>query len=97
MIKHIVFFKFKADTSEEQSRDLEQSLKGLPDLIAEIRAFEVGRDVLRSERSFDLALVSDFDDLDALQRYTVHPDHQVVVGKVRQLCEKVVAVDYETP
>lgn len=97
MIKHIVFFKFKADTGEEQIRDLEQSLKALPGLISEIRSFEVGRDVLRSERSFDLALVSTFDDLDALQRYNVHPDHQVVVGKVRQISEKVVAADYETP
>lgn len=97
MIKHIVFFKFKADAGEDRMLDLEESLKALPGLIPEIRAFEVGRDVLRTERSFDLALVSAFDDLEALQRYQVHPDHQVVVGKVRQLCEKVAAVDYEIP
>lgn len=97
MIRHIVFFKFKADATEAQILDLEEGLKGLPALIPEIRGFEVGRDVLRSERSFDLGLVSTFDDLDALQRYQVHPDHQVVVAKVRQIAEKVVAVDYEAP
>lgn len=95
MIKHIVFFKFKAGVAEEQIADLEESLKGLPPLVPEIRELEVGRDVVRSERSFDLALVSAFDDFDALQRYQVHPDHQVVIGKVRQICEKVIAVDYE--
>jgi len=95
MIRHIVFFKFKADAAEAAIADLEGSLNGLPGLIAEIRAFSCGRDVLRSARSYDLALVADFDDLAALDRYQVHPDHQAVVAKVKVLAESVVAVDFE--
>lgn len=95
MIRHIVFFKFKADATDGAIVDLEASLNGLPGLIAEIRAFSCGRDVLRSARSYDLALVADFDDLAALDRYQVHPDHQAVVAKVKVLAESVVAVDFE--
>ena len=95
MIPHIIFFKFKADATEAAIADLEASLNGLPGLIAEIRAFSCGRDVLRSARSYHLALIADFDDLAALDRYQVHPDHQAVVAKVKVLAESVIAVDFE--
>jgi len=95
MLKHLVFFKFKPETSEEAIADLVASLRGLPGKISEIREFLVGRDVVRSERSYDLALVSGFDDLEAMNRYQVHPDHQAVVAKVKALCSGVVAVDFE--
>ena len=95
MLKHLVFFKFKPEATEAEIGDLVQSLQALPAIIPEIREFQVGRDVVRSERSYDLGLLSAFDDLDAMQRYQVHPDHQAVVAKVKRLCSGVVAVDYE--
>ena len=95
MLKHIVFFHFKPDAAEEEINDLKKSLEDLKGMIAEIRELEVGRDIVRSERSFDLALVSAFDDLAAMERYQIHPDHQEVVAKVRRLCDKIAAVDYE--
>ncbi len=95
MLKHLVFFKFHPEVQEEEIRDLEQSLKALPATIADIDGFEVGRDVVRSERSYDLALISGFADLAAMQRYQVHPDHQAVGAKVRRLCSGVATVDFE--
>ena len=94
MLTHVVLFKFKPEASAEQVAQLESALKGLPAAIAEIREFRVGRDVVHSERSFDLALVSGFDDLAAMQRYQVHPEHQKVVALVKTLCGGVVAVDF---
>jgi hypothetical protein len=94
MLTHVVLFKFKPETTNEQAARLEAGLKGLPPLISEIREFRVGRDVVRSERSHDLALVSAFDDLAAMQRYQVHPAHQEVVALVKALCAGVVAVDF---
>jgi len=58
MLKHLVFFKFKADAAEAAIADLVTSLRALPGQIPEIREFQVGRDVVRSERSYDLALGS---------------------------------------
>jgi hypothetical protein len=95
MIKHIVFFKFKPEAGEAAIADLERSLKALPGQISDVLSFSCGRDVLRSARSYDLALVADFAALAALDRYQVHPDHQAVVAKVKVLAESVVAVDYE--
>ena len=94
MLTHVVLFKFKPEATAEQAAQLEAGLKGLPALISEIREFRVGRDVVRSERSYDLGLVSAFDDLAAMQRYQVHPAHQEVVALVRALCAGVVAVDF---
>jgi hypothetical protein len=96
MLKHVVFFKFKQGIGEEEIVDLEKSLAELPPVIPEILSYEFGRDVVRSERSYDLALVSAFKDLDAMQHYQKHPDHHIVLQKVNKLCESVLAVDYLT-
>ena len=96
MLRHVVFFKFKEGVGEGDIVDLEQSLAALVLVIPEILSYEFGRDVVRSERSYDLALVSTFKDLDSLQRYQKHPDHQIVLQKVNDLCESVLAVDFLT-
>jgi hypothetical protein len=96
MLKHVVFFKFKHGTGEKDIVDLEKSLAELPPDIPEILSYEFGRDVVRSERSYDLALISTFKDLDAMQHYQKHPDHQIVLRKVNKLCERVVVVDFLT-
>ena len=94
MLRHVVFFKFKKRVREGEIADLEQSLAALPPVIPEILSYEFGRDVVRSERSYDLALISSFANLESMQRYQEHPDHQVVLKKVRELCESVLAVDF---
>jgi hypothetical protein len=94
MLRHIVFFKFKEGVGEEKIADLESSLAALPHVIPEILSYEFGLDTVRSERSYDLALISTFKDLDSLQRYQKHPEHQIVLKKVNDLCESVLAVDF---
>ena len=95
MITHVVLFKFKPETTEDQIQQLAEGLGALPQLIEEIREFRFGIDVVRSERSYDLGLVSSFDDLDALQRYQVHPEHQKVVAHAKAIASNVTAVDFE--
>ena len=95
MIKHIVFMKFKEGTANEAIVDIEKSLGALPGRIQEIRSYEFGRDVVRSDRSYDFALVSEFTDLEALDRYGLHPDHQAVVQKLTAVCSSILAVDFE--
>lgn len=95
MITHVVLFKFKPETTDAEIEQLRDGLGGLPAKIDEICEFRFGQDVIRSERSYDLGLVSSFDDLDALQRYQVHPEHQKVVSHVKAIASSVVAVDFE--
>ncbi len=96
MLHHIVMFKFKPDTNHQQVAALEKMLEALPDQIVEIQLYEFGRDVVQSDRSYDFALVSGFANLAAMQRYQVHPEHQKVIAHVREICEDVRAVDFET-
>lgn len=95
MLKHVVFFKFKPDTDQTAIDQLATSLGGLPAIIEEIREFVFGDDIIHSERSYDFALVSMFDDLEAMQRYQVHPEHQKVIAHVKSICSSVIAVDFE--
>lgn len=95
MLKHIVFMKFKQEVTDEDTKDLERSLGALPKIIPEIKGYEFGRDIVRSERSYDFCLISSFEDLEAMKRYQVYPEHVAVIGKVRSMCENILAVDFE--
>lgn len=95
MITHIVLFKLTDPTAENvtATRNKLLSMDGKIDLL---RHLEVGVDVIRSERSFDIALTTRFDSLDDLQAYQVHPYHAgEVVPHMKSVCASIVAVDYE--
>jgi len=65
--------------------------------IAQILEWEVGINIIPSEQSRDLVLVSSFADRAALAAYQQHAEHQRVVGFLRKVhCGRVV-VDYERP
>lgn len=95
MLNHIVLMKFKPEVAETEIADLEQALNELPNHIIEIHSYEFGRDIVRSDRSYDFALVSMFANLEALQRYQKHPEHLKVLGKIKAMVAEVVAVDFE--
>jgi len=95
MITHVVMMKFKSGVTDDQITDLEASFEELPEKIIEIQSYEFGRDVIRSERSYDFALVSIFANLDTLKHYQTHPAHLVVVQKLQAMCEQIIAVDFE--
>ncbi len=95
MLKHLVFFKFKDSASATDIERLAEGLGGLPEKIDAIREFVFGRDIIHSERSYDFALISMFDNLEQMQTYQVHPDHQKVVAHAKEICSSVLAVDFE--
>ena len=96
MITHIVFFRLIHPTPENTAGTRDKLL-GMIGKIPEIRYLEVGVDVIRSERSYDLALVTRFDSLADLQAYQQHPCHAVdVVPYMKSVCSSIIAVDYES-
>jgi hypothetical protein len=94
MLTHIVCWKYKAETTEAQRAEHIAKLKNLPGVIPNILSFNVGADILHLERSFDTGLVATYPDLDALDFYTAHPEHQEVANLGKQIAEKVVSVDF---
>jgi hypothetical protein len=89
--------KFKTGVDAQQIEILKRDLGALPRKIEEIKSFEFGPDILKSDRSYDFALVSDFTDIDSLKSYQAHPEHIPVIQMVRGLCETILVVDFEWP
>jgi hypothetical protein len=95
MVTHIVLFKL-SDPSEENLSVTLAKLLSMQGNISQLRHLEAGRDVIRSERSYDIALLTRFDSLADLQAYQVHPYHAgEVVPHMKSVCSSIVAVDYE--
>ncbi|MDI1243039.1 MAG: Dabb family protein [bacterium] len=94
MLTHIVCWKYKEETTEQQREDHISRLRSLPDVIPNIVSFNVGSDILHLERSFDSGLVAVYPDREALDVYTDHPAHQEVAALGKQISEKVVSVDF---
>ena len=96
MITHIVFFKFD-NPSWEKISETRNRLLGMSGKIPGIRHLEVGIDEVRSERSYDLALVTQFDSLADLKAYQEHPLHAgEVVPHLKTVCSSIITVDYES-
>ncbi|WP_106766344.1 Dabb family protein [Paenibacillus faecalis] len=94
MIKHIVFFKLKEPTTENIERTV-QVLRDMEGKIPQLRSLEVGSDIVRSDRSYDLALISEVDSLEDLKAYQVHPVHQEVIRYINEVKDVSISVDFE--
>ena len=95
MVTHIVMFKLSEPTTGNLSitRDMLLSMNGK---IDQLRHLEAGIDVIRSERSYDIALITKFDSLQDLQTYQIHPYHAgEVIPHMKAVCSSIVAVDFE--
>lgn len=96
MITHIVFFKL-ADPSTGNINTVRDKLLSMDGKIQQLRHLEAGIDVIRSERSYDVALITKFDSLEELQAYQVHPYHSdEVIPLMKSVCSSIVAVDFES-
>ena len=94
MITHIVLFKLK-DPSAEGIRKAADKLLSMAGNVEMLRHLEVGTDLIRSARSYDIALYTKFDSLEDLQAYQVHPYHGGDVAPfMREASEAVAVVDY---
>ena len=99
MIRHIVMWKFKdsaeGKTKQENMELVRDSLYALPDIIPEIKRMEIGFDVSHTEMSADFVLLTEFDSLEALHTYAVHPEHQLVAKYVRSVTDSRAVIDTE--
>lgn len=95
MFTHIVLFKLK-DRRPESIAATRAKLAGLTRGIETLCSLEVGVDVMRSGRSYDLALITRFDDKAGYEVYRQHPVHLPVLAHMHEAAESAVAVDFES-
>ena len=94
MLIHVVCLKYKSEVNEATREEHRARLKALSQLDAAPARLDVGADILHLDRSFDTALVAEFESRAALDAYTVHPEHQAVLAFTREIVENVVSVDF---
>ena len=94
MIRHIVMFRIK-DEYKADIPDIVEKFYGMKGKIEGMLELEAGQDVLHSERSYDLALITVFDSMASFQAYQTHPVHLPVKQRMHEVRSGSVACDYE--
>ena len=96
MIRHIVVFKIK-DEYKDEIPQLVKNFYGMKGKIEGMVSLEAGADFLHSERSYDVALITEFVSREALEAYQTHPVHLPVKKRMGEVRVSSVACDYEIP
>lgn len=73
MIRHVVLMKLTEPSDAPEAKTRLEALRGQ---IPALRSLDVTLDVLRTDASYDLCLITTHDSLAALEDYQVHPVHQ---------------------
>lgn len=94
MLHHYVFIKYRKGTSEEHIVEFARRTLALRALIPVIQHVEVGRDVLHSERSWDIVLIMRFASMEDLMYYQPHPEHVKVKEFNTPHVEAVASIDF---
>lgn len=98
MIKHIVMWKFKEEaqgkTKQENMDYVKSNLYALTNKIDEIKSMEIGQDITHGEMSYDMVLITEFESVQALDTYRVHPEHVKVSKYVREVIFERGAIDF---
>ena len=94
MIRHIVMFKIK-DEFKSEIPQLVKNFYGMKGRIEGMVDLEAGAYILGSERSYDLALITIFENRAAFDAYQTHPVHMPVKKHMHEVRESSVACDYE--
>ena len=99
MIKHIVMFRLKESalgrSKNENLQELKILLESLQEKIPVVKCLEVGINMGKSASASDIALYSEFDDMQALEDYRIHPEHVKVVEFIDKICSERRVADYK--
>ena len=94
MIRHVLLFKFYKDVSEEKKVEAITVLKSLGASVPEVREWSIGRQCRPSEKNWDVAEVSSFENLESLDRFRNHPEHKRIAEMFSKISDWHI-VDYE--
>jgi hypothetical protein len=98
MIRHIVTWKLKA-TDEAGKADafaaISAALAPLPAIIPEVQNLLVARNSAYADVNWDVVLTAEYDSVEALGAYQVHPDHQAAASIVREHVAERASIDFE--
>ena len=92
MIKHIVMWKLKefaeGNNKSENANIIKKSLESLKGEISEIKFIEVGININEAKQSYDVVLCSEFESMEALDRYQKLPKHVKAANFIKKAVEE---------
>ena len=98
MIRHIVMWNFQETLNEEQKKEaakqMVKNLEPLKDKIPGVISLQIIPNELESSNR-EIALIGDYESVEALKAYAVHPLHLEAVAYVKSVCCDRIAFDYE--
>lgn len=96
MVKHIVMWKLKPSANGADKKTnaikMKRMLEALQGVVPGAYKMEVG--INYNPGGYDVVLVSEFNDHDALEGYQVHPEHMKVKEFVHEVMSDRVVADY---
>lgn len=98
MVKHIVMFKLKDSLSVNEKQEcicaFKAAIEALPSVIDFIRFVRVSGNI-NPDETWDICLESEFDTLEDVKKYAVHPAHVTAASLLKEAKENRACVDFE--
>ncbi|MET0990418.1 MAG: Dabb family protein [Glaciihabitans sp.] len=98
MIRHVVSWKLNAVDDAGKSvafQEIADALNPLADSIAEVQTLRVARNSAFPETNWDVILIADYNSVEDLEAYQVHPDHVAAAAIVRSHVAERASIDFE--
>ncbi|MGL4340069.1 MAG: Dabb family protein [Rhodoglobus sp.] len=98
MIRHIVTWKLRAQEATahaESVATIARVLEPLVSVVPGIHRLVVLPNAAEIDRNWDVVLIGDYESLECLEAYRVHPDHVAAAVIVGQYVSERAAIDVE--
>jgi hypothetical protein len=79
MFRHVVMFRWQAESTAEQRAAAVAALHGFAAAVADLGVVSVGADAGLAAANFDVVVIAEFADQDGYLAYTIDPRHQELV------------------
>lgn len=98
MIRHVVSWKLSAvdDAGKAHAfQEIADALTPLAGSIPQVQSLRVARNSAFPDTNWDVILIADYNSVDDLHAYQVHPDHVAAAAIVRSHVAERASVDFE--
>lgn len=97
MFHHMVMFRFKDGTTQEQIDAITSALASLPDEIDVLLAYRFGPDAGITDGTWHYGVAADFQEEAHYAEYATHPSHVAVVEeRVSPIVDQIARVQFRS-
>lgn len=99
MIRHIIMFKF-TDVLNDSDRlskaeKMKSSFGSMKSLISVVKSYDVKINMKKTDFSYDVVILSEYDSWEDLDTYINHTEHQKAIAMCKDIKKEKAVIDYE--